>query len=80
MAIRLELPPALFPRLNEHWQVARSYFHRQSIGLRVFTIRTVKMPAACWHGLTVRYTTRWSLQARSESRRKQEFAEFETQY
>ena len=80
MAIRLELPPALFPRLNEHWQAARSYFHRQSATLRVLTLRTVKMPVVCWHGLSVRYTTRWSLQARSEARRKQDFQAFEAQY
>lgn len=80
MAIRLELPPALFPRLNQHWQAACSYFHRQSVTLRMFTLRTVKMPVVCWQGLKVRYTTRWSLQARSEVRRQQDFQAFETQY
>ena len=80
MAIRLELPPALFPRLNERWQAARSYFQRQSVSLRVLTLRTVKIPVVCWHGLSVRYTTRWSLQARSAARRKHDFQAFETQY
>ena len=80
MAIRLELPPTLFPRLNQRWQAACSYFQRQSGSLRVLTLRTVKMPIVCWHGLTVRYTTRWSLQARSEARRQREFRAFEAQY
>jgi hypothetical protein len=80
MAIRLELPPALFPRLNQHWQAACSYFQKQSVTLRAATIRTVRMPVVCWHGLKVRYTTRWSLQARSEARRQQDFREFESQY
>jgi hypothetical protein len=80
MAIRLELPPALFPRLNQHWQAACSYFQKQSVSLRVFTLRTAKMPIVCWHGLRVRYTTRWSLQARSEIRRQKDFQAFESQY
>jgi hypothetical protein len=80
MAIRLELPPALFPRLNKHWQAACTYFQKQSVSLRDLTLRTVKMPVVCWHGLTVRYTTRWSLQARSAARRQQEFEEFEAKY
>ena len=80
MAIRLELPPALFPRLNQHWQAACSYFQRQSVNLRVLTLRTVKMPVVCWHGLSVRYTTRWSLQARSELRHRQDLQAFEEQY
>jgi hypothetical protein len=80
MAIRLELPPALFPRLNQHWKTARSYFYRQSTGLRIITVRAIKIPVVCWQGLTVRYTTRWSLQARSEVRRRQDFAAFEQQY
>ncbi len=80
MAIRLELPPALFPRLNQRWQAARSYFYRQSVSLRIHTLRTMKLPVVCWQGFHVRYTTRWSLQARSEVRRKQDFREFEDQY
>ena len=80
MAIRLELPPALFPRLNEQWQAARSYFYRQSVGIRVVTLRKVRIPVVCWHGLTVRYTTRWSLRARSEARRRHDFQAFEAQY
>ncbi|MCW3098358.1 MAG: hypothetical protein JWL77_3976 [Chthonomonadaceae bacterium] len=80
MAIRLELPPALFPRLNQGWQAACSYFQKQSVNLRLVTLRTVKMPVVCWHGLRVRYTTRWSLQARSDARRQREFQAFEAQY
>jgi len=80
MAIRLELPPALFPRLNKQWQATCSYFQRQSTHVRAVTLRAVKMPIVCWHGLTVRYTTRWSLQARSELRRQQDFAAFEEKY
>ena len=80
MAIRLELPPALFPRLNQHWQAACSYFQRQSGSLRVLTLRTVRFPVVCWHGLSVRYSTRWSLQARSDARRQQDLLAFEAQY
>lgn len=80
MAIRLELPPALFPRLNQHWQAACSYFQRQSVSLRFLTLRAVKMPVVCWHGLSVRYSTRWSLRARSEVRRQHDFRAFEAQY
>lgn len=80
MAIRLELPPALFPDLNKHWQTARSYFQRQAVGLRSITLRTVNMPVVFWRGLTVRYTTRWSMHARSENRRRQDFQAFVEQY
>lgn len=80
MAIRLELPPALFPRLNKAWQNAGSYFQKQSVNLRVVTLRTLRMPIVCWQGLSTRYTTRWSRQARTETRRLLEFQEFEEKY
>ncbi len=80
MAIRLELPPALFPRLQQQWQITCTYFQKQSHTARIIGIRTVKAPGYWWRGFTLRYHSSWSLKAKAQARKKQDLLMFEEKY
>ncbi|HLK60833.1 MAG TPA: hypothetical protein VKU00_29990 [Chthonomonadaceae bacterium] len=80
MAIRIGLPPTIFPRLRLGWHTTRQQLKRQAQALSQSTLRLTEVPRAWWHHLSQRLTPHWSLRARALVRQRTLLEKFEAQY
>ena len=80
MAIRLELPTVLFPRLRAGWEAARMQLEAYTENVNTLSRRARHAPGSALRRASQRLATRWSLQQRAETRRMTELAAFEQKY
>jgi hypothetical protein len=80
MAIRIELPSVLFPRLRVRWQTTRMQFARRSRAFFGYALRTVEAPRVWWQSTRRRLKSRWGLRTRDLAKRQAELARFEEKY
>jgi hypothetical protein len=80
MAIRIELPPRILPRLRLRWHSAHAQFLRQSRALREYATRTTAVPRARWRRVSDTMLSRLSLRAYAARRQRIRLDAFEARY
>jgi hypothetical protein len=80
MAIRIELPPRILPRLRLRWHSAHAQLLRQSRALREYATRTTAVPRARWRHVSDTMLARLSLRAYTARRQRIRLDAFEAHY
>ncbi|HZT44480.1 MAG TPA: hypothetical protein VFA07_20110 [Chthonomonadaceae bacterium] len=84
MAIRIDLPPVLLPRLRLHWHATHQQLSRYSRALQEYANRTAAVSRAGWRSVSERtvacLSVRHRLRVRAEVRLRKRVAAFEERY
>jgi hypothetical protein len=84
MAIRIDLPPVLLPRLRLHWHATHQQLSRYSRALQEYANRTAAVSRAGWRSVSERtvacLSVRHRLRVRAETRVRERVAAFEERY
>ncbi|HLV79783.1 MAG TPA: hypothetical protein VKT32_05850 [Chthonomonadaceae bacterium] len=84
MAIRIDLPPVLLPRLRLHWHATHQQLSRYSRALQEYANRTAAVSRARWRSVTERVvaflSVRARLRTRAVARRRERITTFEERY
>lgn len=80
MAIRLPLPPTVFPRLRVRWYATCAYFVRQNQNFREMRERALAPANRWWQFVTARASFRVNARLRAEQRLRDQLTSFESRY